>query len=126
MPVPSELRYTDTHEWVRIASDGLLSVGITDHEQNALGEIVRLELPTPGTTVHRGSPIATIESEKSASDINAPVSGEIASVNESLRSSPGSINTAPYESWLVKIRPSDATTTDDLLSAGEYAARIGE
>ncbi|MFP3556168.1 glycine cleavage system protein GcvH [Paraburkholderia sp. SIMBA_049] len=126
MPVPPELRYTKTHEWVRTESDGTLSVGITEHEQNALGDIVRLELPDPGLTVEKTSPIATIESEKSASDVNAPVSGVIMAINESLASSPGAINTAPYDSWLVRIQPSDASAVDHLLSAVDYSNIIRE
>jgi glycine cleavage system H protein len=126
MPVPTELRYTETHEWVRVERDGTLSVGITDHGQDALGDIVRLELPVPGEPVRSTSPIVTIESEKSAYDMDAPVTGEITSVNESLASSPGAINAAPYDSWLVRIRPSDATATGNLMTAADYNKMIGE
>lgn len=125
MPAPSDLRYTENHEWIRIESDGTLSVGITEHAQEALGDIVQLELPKPGATVEGGSAIATIESVKTASDIHAPVSGEITSINESLVASPEVINTAPYDSWLFRIRPSDATTTSNWLSAADYDRNIG-
>jgi glycine cleavage system H protein len=125
MPAPSDLRYTENHEWIRIESDGTLSVGITEHAQEALGDIVQLELPKPGATVEGGSAIATIESVKTASDIHAPVSGEITSINESLVASPEVINTAPYDSWLFRIRPSDATNTSNWLSAADYDRNIG-
>ncbi len=126
MTIPAELKYTESHEWVRLESDGSVTIGITDHAQEALGDIVFLELPEAGKAVSAGDAIAVIESVKAASDIYAPLSGEIVEANTALAGTPDQINSEPYGSWLFKLKPSDATALDKLLSAQAYGESIGE
>ena len=126
MSIPADLKYTESHEWVRTEADGTLTVGITDHAQEALGDIVFVELPEAGKTVTAGDAIAVIESVKAASDIYAPVSGEIVAANDTLSASPDQVNGAPYESWLFKIKPSSDAGLDKLLDAEGYGKSIGE
>ena len=126
MSIPADLKYTESHEWVRTESDGTLTVGITDHAQEALGDIVFVELPAAGKTVTAGDAIAVIESVKAASDIYAPVSGEIVASNDALTSAPDQVNGAPYESWLFKIKPAADASLDKLLDAAGYGQSIGE
>jgi glycine cleavage system H protein len=126
MSIPAELKYTESHEWVRTESDGSLTIGITDHAQEALGDVVFIELPAVGKTVAAGDAIAVIESVKAASDIYAPVAGEILAVNEALSATPDQINGTPYESWLFKIAPAAGASTDRLTDAAGYAKAIGE
>jgi len=125
MNIPAGLKYTESHEWVDIRSDGSLVVGITDHAQEALGEIVFIELPKSGVRVAAGDAIAVIESAKAASDIHAPVSGEIVAFNDAVSVRPDQINDAPYESWLFKIRPSADASVDSLMSPDAYGKAIG-
>ena len=125
MSIPQNLRYTSSHEWVLKNADGSLSVGITHHAQDALGDIVFLELPNVGQTLHASANCAVVESVKAASDIYAPVSGEIVAINDSLAASPELINSAPYDSWFFKIMPSSPTEIDVLLDANAYGAQIG-
>src|ERR1700749_2183505 len=99
MSVPADLKYTESHEWIRLDSDGTVTVGITDHAQEALGDIVFLELPDAGKTVSAGDAIAVIESVKAASDIYAPIAGEIVESNAELAGTPDKINGEPYASW---------------------------
>ncbi|KMZ11597.1 Glycine cleavage system H protein [Candidatus Burkholderia humilis] len=126
MSIPADLKYTESHEWVRTESDGTLTVGITDHAQEALGDIVFVELPEAGKAVAAGDAIAVIESVKAASDIYAPVSGEIVASNDALTSGPDQVNGAPYESWLFKIKPSSDDGLEKLLDAEGYGKSIGE
>ncbi|KNH06759.1 Glycine cleavage system H protein [Candidatus Burkholderia brachyanthoides] len=126
MSILADLQYTESHEWVRTEADGTLTVGITDHAQEALGDIVFVELPAAGKAVVAGDAIAVIESVKAASDIYAPVSGEIIESNDALTSSPDQVNGAPYESWLFKIKPSSNDGMDKLLDAEGYGKSIGE
>ncbi|CAL8472593.1 MULTISPECIES: glycine cleavage system protein GcvH [Caballeronia] len=126
MSIPADLKYTESHEWVRTESDGTLTIGITDHAQEALGDIVFVELPAAGKTVTAGDAIAVIESVKAASDIYAPVSGEIVESNDALTSAPDQVNGAPYESWLFKIKPAGDAGLDKLLDAEGYGKSIGE
>ncbi|SAL29906.1 glycine cleavage system H protein [Caballeronia terrestris] len=126
MSIPAELKYTESHEWVRTEADGTLAIGITDHAQEALGDIVFVELPAAGKTVAAGDAIAVIESVKAASDIYAPVAGEIVAANDGLTGAPDQINGAPYESWLFKIKPAADASTDKLLDAAAYGNSIGE
>jgi glycine cleavage system H protein len=126
MTIPAELKYTESHEWVRLESDGSVTIGITDHAQEALGDIVFLELPEAGKAVSAGDAIAVIESVKAASDIYAPLSGEIVEANTALAGTPDQINSEPYGSWLFKLKPSDAAALDKLLSAQAYGESIGE
>jgi glycine cleavage system H protein len=126
MSIPADLKYTESHEWVRTEADGTLTVGITDHAQEALGDIVFVELPEAGKAVTAGDAIAVIESVKAASDIYAPVSGEIVASNDALTSAPDQVNGAPYESWLFKIKPSSDDGLEKLLDAEGYGKSIGE
>jgi glycine cleavage system H protein len=121
--VPSELRYTETHEWVRDNGDGTVAVGITDHAQSALGDIVFVELPEVGKSVDAGGACAVVESVKAASDIYAPVAGEVLTVNEILAGTPETINQDPYgEGWLFTLKPADLGAPLALLDAEGYQA----
>jgi len=120
MSIPANLYYTTSHEWVRKEADNTLTIGITDHAQEALGDIVFLDLPEVGKTVKAEENIAVIESVKAASDIYAPVAGEIIEVNEPAKDTPDSINSAPYETWLFKIKPANLGDVDALLDATAY------
>ncbi|NIE66592.1 glycine cleavage system protein GcvH [Burkholderia sp. Ax-1719] len=125
MSIPADLKYTESHEWVRTEADGTLTVGITDHAQQALGDIVFLELPEAGRKVNAGDAIAVIESVKAASDIYAPVSGEIVASNADLVDAPDEVNSEPYESWLFKIKPAADAKLDGLIDAAAYEKAIG-
>jgi len=120
--IPSDLRYRDTHEWVRLEDDGSIVVGISDHAQGALGDMVFVELPEPGMSYAQGDACAVVESVKAASDIYAPVSGEIIESNSALEDDPALVNSDPYgDGWLFSISPSDPDELDNLLTAVEYA-----
>ncbi len=120
---PANLKYASSHEWALLEGD-VVTVGITDHAQDALGDLVYVELPTVGDAVSQGDEAGVVESVKAASDIYAPVSGEIIEVNEVLADSPEIVNSEPYEGgWLYKIRVSDVAELDALMSADEYAAQ---
>lgn len=119
---PDDLRYAATHEWVRVEEDGSITVGITDHAQELLGDIVFIELPEEGATVSAQEEVSVVESVKAASDIYAPLSGEIIAVNEDLADSPETVNSDPYgEGWLFRILPSNMAELDELLDAEAYA-----
>ncbi len=121
--LPAELKYAASHEWARLDGD-VVTVGITDHAQDALGDLVFVELPTVGDVVSAGQEAGVVESVKAASDIYAPVSGEIIAINEALVDAPEIVNTEPYAGgWLYQIKISDAAELDELLSAEEYAAK---
>lgn len=126
MSVNQNLKYAASHEWVKLEADGTVSVGISDHAQEALGDIVFLELPEVGREINREEAIAVIESVKAASDIYAPISGTIIARNDAVADTPEAINNAPYDHWLFKIKPTDAAQMDELLSATDYADNIGE
>lgn len=121
---PDTLRYTDTHEWVRIEQDGSVTVGITDHAQDALGDVVFLQLPEVGQQVARSDSMAVIESVKSASDIHAPVSGTVTTVNPPVADAPEQVNKDPYGAWMFVIKPDDAGELDVLMDAARYTASI--
>lgn len=126
MNSPSHLKYTASHEWVRDNGDGTVTVGITEHAQDALGELVYVELPQPGRQVAAGEACVVVESTKAASDVYAPLAGEITEVNEALGSAPQQVNDAPYESgWLFRIRLSDAGALGALMSAADYDRSAG-
>ena len=125
MSTPTELRYTASHEWVRVEADGTLTIGITDHAQEALGDVVFLELPEAGRSVAKEEAIAVIESVKAASDIYAPVAGEILEANQAALDAPESVNADAYAAWLFKIKPANAADVDGLLDAAGYEAAIG-
>jgi glycine cleavage system H protein len=121
---PSELKYASTHEWARLEEDGTVTVGITDHAQNALGDVVFVELPEVGAEYSATDEAAVVESVKAASDIYAPVSGEIVAVNETLEESPETVNEYPYsDGWFFRIQPSDISELENLLSAEDYDAQ---
>lgn len=125
--VPAELKYRDSHEWVRKEADGTFTVGITEHAQELLGDMVFVDLPDLGNTYSQGEDCAVAESVKAASDIYAPLSGEIIEVNSALESEPELVNSEPYsEGWLFKIKASDDTEFETLLDAAAYAAAISE
>jgi glycine cleavage system H protein len=123
--VPSELRYTKSHEWIRTMDDGHLEVGITDHAQEMLGDMVFIELPEVGSTVSVGDDCAVVESVKAASDIYAPVSGEIVEVNSLLEDSPEMVNTGSYgDGWLFRMQPNDEGDLGEMLDAEAYLELI--
>jgi len=119
----SSLKYAKSHEWIRLDSDGLATVGISEFAQDALGDVVFVELPKSGATVKAGQEVAVVESVKAASDIYSPVSGNIVAVNESLKDKPELLNSSPLDKgWLFRIKMSNAKELDALLDAAGYAA----
>jgi glycine cleavage system H protein len=124
---PSELKYASSHEWARLEEDGTVTVGITDHAQNALGDVVFVELPEVGSELNAGQEAGVVESVKAASDIYAPISGEVIAINEVLEESPETINGDPYqEGWFFRLQPSDLSELDNLLDAEGYQDRCEE
>ncbi len=122
---PNTLKYTKSHEWVRRESDGTLTVGITDHAQELLGDLVYVELPQQGTKVDAGKECAVVESVKAASDVYTPISGEVVEINGALGDAPETINKDPYGAgWMFKIRPSSLAEVDALLDADAYNAQV--
>jgi glycine cleavage system H protein len=118
---PTELKYASSHEWARLEDDGTVTVGISDHAQGALGDVVFVELPELGTVLAAGDEAGVVESVKAASDIYAPVGGEVIEVNTALEDEPEMVNSEPYnEGWFFKLQPSDTDELEALLSAGEY------
>ena len=125
--VPIELKYTKSHEWVRQEDDGTLTVGITDHAQELLGDLVFVELPEVGSEMTAEEACCVVESVKAASDAYMPVSGEIIAVNEALADAPEMINDSPFDDgWLFKLRPSAEAELEDLMGSEEYQAEIDE
>ena len=120
MNVPETLRYTATHEWIREEADGTLSVGITDHAQDALGELVFLELPEPGRKLAPGEACAVVESVKAASDVYSPLAGEVVAANAALKEEPGRLNKDPYGAWLFRLKPDGGANLSQLLDAAAY------
>ena len=122
--LPGDLRYTDEHEWLRQEEDGTVTVGITDHAQSALGDLVYVELPEVGQSVDAGGDMAVVESVKAASDVYAPVSGEVVAVNEDLSDDPEKVNADPYgDGWIVRLKPSGEGET---LSPDDYQAFLDQ
>ena len=118
---PNELKYASSHEWARLEEDGTVCVGISDHAQEALGDVVFVELPEVGTVLAAGDDAGVVESVKAASDIYAPVGGEVIGINEQLEDEPEMVNSDPYnDGWFFKLRPSDTNELEALLSAGDY------
>ncbi len=120
MNIPEHLRYTPHHLWVELQPDGVARVGITDHAQETLGDIVFVDSPEIGTTVDMGTPCGVIESVKTATDLYAPLSGSVVEVNEALQTAPENINEAPNAAWIFSIRPGDPTQVEQLLDAQGY------
>lgn len=124
--IPAELRFAESHEWARLESDGSVTVGISDHAQEALGDVVFVELTEVGTVFEAGAQAGVVESVKAASDIYSPIAGEVIAVNEELGGSPELLNSDPYGAWIFKLKPSDKSELDKLLDAAGYKAAIGE
>ncbi|SDT04116.1 glycine cleavage system protein GcvH [Pseudomonas oryzae] len=120
--VPAELRYASSHEWARLEADGSVTVGITDHAQEALGDVVFVELPEVGKALAAGDAAGVVESVKAASDIYAPLAGEVIAVNEALADAPESVNSDPYGAWFFKLKPASVADLDQLLDAAAYQA----
>jgi glycine cleavage system H protein len=120
MNVPADLKYTQSHEWIKLEADGTVTVGITDHAQEALGDIVFLELPDAGRTVKAGEECAVVESVKAASDIYAPIAGEVVAKNDAAIDAPETVNQDAYAAWLFKLKPANAADLSGLLDAAAY------
>lgn len=126
MDLPDELKYTQSHEWVRTEADGAVTIGITNHAQELLGDLVYIELPDVGRTVKGGEACAVVESVKAASDVYAPVAGEVLAVNDALSGAPERVNADAWNAWLFKLKPSDPGEVEQLLDADGYRASVGE
>ncbi|WP_122500653.1 glycine cleavage system protein GcvH [Pseudomonas viridiflava] len=125
--IPAELRFAESHEWARLEADGTVTVGISDHAQEALGDVVFVELPEIGKTFSAGDAAGVVESVKAASDIYSPVAGEVIAVNDDLQGTPDGLNNDPYASWIFKLKPVDATgDLAKLHDADGYKSAIGE
>ncbi|MBZ0068140.1 MAG: glycine cleavage system protein GcvH [Thiobacillus sp.] len=120
MSIPADLKYTPSHEWVRVEADGTLTVGITHHAQDLLGDMVFIESPAAGRTLAKGEECAVVESVKAASDVYAPVAGEVIAANGDVESSPESVNQDAYAAWLFKLKPANAGDVAELLDAAAY------
>ncbi|TXG87923.1 MAG: glycine cleavage system protein GcvH [Rhodocyclaceae bacterium] len=119
--VPANLKYTESHEWVRVEADGTVTIGITDHAQEALGDLVFVELPDVGKTYAAGQETCVVESVKAAADVYAPIAGEVTAVNQDAVDAPESVNQDAYAAWLFKLKPANAADVDALLDAAAYA-----
>lgn len=121
--IRNELKYLSSHEWARLEEDGTVTIGISDHAQDALGDVVYVETPEVGATLAAGDEAGVVESVKAASDIYAPVSGEVVAVNEALEDAPETVNESPYdEGWMFRVKPSDAGELENMLDADAYRA----
>ena len=125
--VTTELKYASSHEWARLEEDGTITVGITDHAQEALGDVVFVELPEVGSTLAAGDEAGVVESVKAASDIYSPVGGEVVAINDRLEDEPETVNADPYsDGWFFRLQPSDSSELEALLSADDYQQRCAE
>ena len=124
MNIPGNLKYTASHEWVRLEDDGTVTVGITDHAQSLLGDMVFVETPEVGRKVSKGEECAVVESVKAASDVYAPISGEIVAINSDLDGSPEKINEDAFSAWMFKIKPDNASDLGALLDAAAYQSVV--
>ena len=124
MNIPANLKYTESHEWVRLEADGSVAIGITEFAQDALGDIVFVELPKLGASLTAGKECAVVESVKAAGDVYAPITGEVVAVNDAVVDAPESINADAFSAWMFKIKPANAADIDGLLSAEDYAKNI--
>jgi len=120
MNIPADLKYTPSHEWVRVEADGTLTVGITHHAQDLLGDMVFIETPASGRTLTKGEECAVVESVKAASDVYAPVAGEVIAANADVEASPESVNKDAYAAWMFKLKPANAGDVAELLDAAAY------
>jgi len=126
MNIPSNLKYTKSHEWVRVEADGTVTIGITDHAQELLGDLVFVELPDVGKELAAEQEAAVVESVKAASDVYAPIAGTVTAVNDAVPDAPESVNQDAYAAWLFKMKPANAGDVDALLDATSYAASAAE
>src|SRR5687768_4635000 len=125
--IPSNLKYLDSHEWARVESDGTITVGISDHAQGALGDLVFVEVPEVGKSLTKGGAAAVVESVKAASDVYSPISGEVIAANDALGSSPELVNSDPYGAgWLFKIKPNNTAELQQLLDAKSYEKVVAD
>lgn len=124
MNIPADLKYTPSHEWVRLEADGTVSVGITHHAQDLLGDMVFVENPTVGRQLAQNEECAVVESVKAASDVYAPIAGEVVAVNDAVESAPESLNQDPYGNWMFRLKPTEPNQLDDLLDATAYQALV--
>ncbi|QHF47580.1 glycine cleavage system protein H [Pseudomonas sp. S35] len=124
--IPADLRFAESHEWARLEADGTVTVGISDHAQQALGDVVFVELAEVGAQFGATDQAGVVESVKAASDIYSPVAGEVIAVNEELDGSPELLNSDPYGAWIFKLKPSNPSDLEKLLDAAGYKAAIGE
>lgn len=126
MNIPQDLKYTNSHEWVRVEDDGSISVGITDHAVHLLGDLVHIDMPDVGDEFEAGNELLVVESVKAAADVYAPVAGVVTEVNDALDGAAEKVNDDAYDAWLFKMKPSDPAELDNLLSADQYQALISE
>jgi len=126
MNTPQNLKYTESHEWIKAESDGTWTIGITDHAQEALGDIVFLELPEAGKKYAEGEKCAVVESVKAASDIYMPAAGEVIAVNDDLQNSPEKVNADAYGAWMLRIKPDNAANLGKLMDAAAYAGHAAK
>ena len=124
MSIPADLKYTKSHEWARLEADGSVSVGITHHAQELLGDMVFVETPAVGRTLSKGEECAVVESVKAASDVYAPIDGEVVASNDEVESSPEKINQDPYGAWMFRIKPANPADINALLDAASYEAHV--
>ncbi len=124
MSNPTDLRYTASHEWVKTEADGSITVGITDHAQELLGDLVFVEAPETGRKLKAGEECAVVESVKAAADVYAPVAGEVTAANGALDAAPEAINSDPYGAWIFKMKPDNATDVDALMDAAAYQVHV--
>lgn len=124
MNIPADLKYTPSHEWVRVEADGTLTVGITHHAQDLLGDMVFIESPATGRTLAKGEECAVVESVKAASDVYAPVAGEVIAANADVEASPESVNQDAYSAWLFKMKPANPADVAALLDAAAYQKQV--
>ena len=125
--IPADLKYLDSHEWARVESDGTVTIGISDHAQGALGDLVFVEVPEVGKSLSKGGAAAVVESVKAASDVYSPLSGEVVAANDALGSSPELVNSDPYGAgWLFKIKPSNTAELQQLLDAKGYEKVVAD
>ncbi|HNZ02909.1 MAG TPA: glycine cleavage system protein GcvH [Myxococcota bacterium] len=126
MSIPKDYRFTDSHEWVKVEEDNIVSIGITDYAQDHLGEIVSVEAPRVGDEIEKGEPIGMIDSQKASSEFFAPITGVVVENNELIEEDPGVINTDPYEEgWLVRVEVGDMEQLDELMTAEDYEEYLG-
>jgi glycine cleavage system H protein len=126
MNVPAMLKYADSHEWMRPEADGTVTIGITDHAQAALGDLVYIELPAVGRMLKAGEACAVVESVKAASDVYAPIAGEVVAANDAITGTPEALNQDAYAAWLFRVKPAAADALAGMLDAAAYTKLIGE